>query len=730
MVHSLGASDIEAVWTERGEVNSADFLLSRSGDFRWINEASSERDYREFLCSKDLGRFDQLADAITRSFETEPHYVTTKAKLDNNDETEYDADDLLDKMSADSVDDWGGTTTNLYFVKAGAGAGKTTILRELTRRKAEEYTKGNEQFLYLYISARGRALTNLTDAISGELGSLRANFSSDAVPALVREGALVLIIDGFDELLGAAGYGDAFGSLHSFLSKLDARGALIVSARSSFYDIEFVGRTSTRDAADSGFDIEPISLLPWGPDQLNVYLERAAGHGAVAEGAKRAVSRLTDSDRELLTTPFFARLFLELVATVGVRESLRGFLFEEFVRREAGKFVDGDGKALLSASGHQVIFEKVAEDMWINNGEYIAEYLPLEVEYVADSYNLSSDAAQQIATKITSYAGLRQLNEGRLEFEHRVFFEHFLSQAIRRFLDWELENYDTVGDAAIHFAQRFLDHALLSDETVGAVVDKKNCEPWLDLLSHMAGNVARRDNRQRNTGSLVAAAFRHSGRVVGRVISYCHFVNTSFDGVSFIDTDFVNCRFYGVNWANSQFLGSSISGDMVMIERLVVSTSSRLDVSGLVASENLLSIVDASSGEEIFDPVEIRSLLRRAGMPGMTDQPVVFVGYSERAKERIRLLVRLNVAYRRSNPVCVDRDDRRNRNIFRHLDWEEIEDLLVHCQIVIRERRDTSGSSRVFLRKRIDFDQLFRIQVEEELPEGFLGDFWRRMREV
>lgn len=732
VVHSLGASDIEAMWTERGEYKSAEFRLSSNGDFRWLDESNRERNYREYLCSRDLGRFEQLADSITRTIDVYPNYITTKATLDNdNDDNKiYTADDLLEQLSTNSVEDWGGTTTSLFFVKAGAGAGKTTLLRELTRRKAEEYRNGKCNFLYLYISAQGRALTNLTDAISGELGSLRSNFSSDAVPALVREGALVLIIDGFDELLGAAGYGDAFGSLHSFLSKLDARGALVVSARSSFYDSEFVGRTSTTEAVESGYEIEPITLLPWGAEEIYRYIDQAGGPGGVSTKARRSIERLSDPDRELLATPFFARLFLDLVAEAGVEESLRGFLFAEFVRREARKFVDSDGTPLLSPSGHELIFEKVAEDMWINSGEYIAEYLPIEVEYVADSFNLSSDAAQQIATKITSYAGLRQINEGRLEFEHRVFFEHFLAQAIRRFLEEELVDIPTIGDAAIRFSQRFLDHALLSEEIVGAVVDSDNCDRWLDLLSHTTDNTSRRDNRQRNAGSLVAAAFRSAQRVVGRVIRYCRFVNTSFDSVSFLNTDFVNCSFYGVNWANSKFRRCSVLGDVAMIERLVVSSESRLDVDGIVPLGNLLSIVDASNGEEIFDPMEVRAFLRSAGMPGMTDRPVVFDDYSQRGKDRIWLLGRLSVAYRRSNPVCVDRQDRRNRNIFRHSEWQELEDLLVDYQIVKLEPRDTSGASRRFLRRRIDFDRLMRMQADQELPADMLGDFWRAMRAV
>jgi hypothetical protein len=71
------------------------------------------------------------------------------------------------------------------------------------------------------VSAQGRALSNLKDALAAETGDLRATFTWDAIAPLTRRGLLVPIIDGFDELLGAAGYGDAFGSLREFLSDLN-----------------------------------------------------------------------------------------------------------------------------------------------------------------------------------------------------------------------------------------------------------------------------------------------------------------------------------------------------------------------------------------------------------------------------------------------------------------------------------------------------------------------------
>ena len=93
---------------------------------------------------------------------------------------------------------------------------------------------------------------------SGQLQDLRAGFTRDAIATLVRAGLLVPIVDGFDELLGTAGYSGAFSSLQSLLVQLEGLGAVVVSARSSFSTKEFLGRSA--DPVDQQAD--PAAALP------------------------------------------------------------------------------------------------------------------------------------------------------------------------------------------------------------------------------------------------------------------------------------------------------------------------------------------------------------------------------------------------------------------------------------------------------------------------------------
>ena len=53
-----------------------------------------------------------------------------------------------------------------------------------------------------------------------DLQDLRSRFSYNAVPPLVRNGLVVPVIDGFDELLGSGGYDEAFSSLAAFIAPI------------------------------------------------------------------------------------------------------------------------------------------------------------------------------------------------------------------------------------------------------------------------------------------------------------------------------------------------------------------------------------------------------------------------------------------------------------------------------------------------------------------------------
>jgi len=721
LVDASGAT-ITAAWSQRGKDRHAEFCLSPDGDFRWVaSDAQAPRTYRQFLCSEGLADFDQLAAAIVRAFPAARHYVPTQAGLDSNGAApeRKPSDELILKQSSEALGDPAGKT-QMLFLKGDAGSGKTTLLREVTRKQAEFFRKDKSPFLYLYVSAQGRALSNLRDALSGELDDLRAGFTRDAVPPLVRQGLVVPIIDGFDELLGAAGYGDAFGSLHQFLDQLDGLGVLIVSARSSFYDVEFLGRELTEGTRASAYDIVPVTLRPWGDEEILHYLARVRGGESVREEDRKAVLDLPPTDRELLAKPFFTSLFPEYVDSPEGRDrgvSLSEYLVDSYVRRESEKIVDRDGRPLLEVDGHRKIFELTAEFMWTGEKrDFNADDLRTVAELVADEVGLAGDSAKQLVTKITSYAGFRTSRRGReqrFQFEHEVYFDHFLSEALRR----RLNSSGELGN--------FLDGGLLPEEMIVGVVDADNARHWLALLDGFQRNTALQDNRRRNAGTLAAVCFRMLRQIKARSIRFCHFVNTTFGDATFDAVEFRDCRFVAVRLEKVSFRDCKLEN--CVAESIVVAGQGRMEITGLVPGENLYCMIDVETSDEVYSPADMRRLLDRAGVPDMGDELPV-VRYSEQAQRHIDLLQRIVSKYRQSNLLCLE-DDRLVR-LFQDRSWPSLRELLVRHQIVGEESRQTSGSKKTFFRSKVSPTDLMRLEREQSLPAGPFGNFWRALREM
>jgi hypothetical protein len=667
-----------------------------------------------------MADFKQLAQAILRAFPRANHYLETRAVVDRNgtpiDESSHQV--LLSTSSRALTEPLG--KTQMLFLKGDAGAGKTTLLREVTRQQAERYLSGHSPFLFLYISAQGRALSNLRDALSGELDDLRAGFTRDAVPPLVRQGLIVPIIDGFDELLGAAGYGDAFGSLHQFLEQLDGLGVVMVSARTSFYDVEFIGRELTESTRASAYDIVPVTLCPWSEGEVAQYLASVRGQQFLNDRDREAISDLNPRDRELLAKPFFASLFPDYVDSPEGRSkglSLVEYLVNSYVRRESEKIVDRDGRPLLDINGHRQIFTLTAEFMWTGEKrDFSADDLRTVAELVAEDQKLPSDSAKQLVTKITSYAGFRTSRQGkdqRFQFEHEVYLDHFLSEALR----------SKMRDSAQ--LASFLNGGLLAEEVIAAVVDKENASRWLDLLCGFRRTSTLEENLRRNAGTLAAACFRAAGTITNRIIEYCHFVNTSFGDAQFEGVEFRGCRFVSTHLERARFRNCRTTD--CFAERLIISPRGHIEINGLVPGVNLYCVVDVAHGEEIFSPSEMRRLLHAAGMPGMEEERPE-VTYSDRAQRVINLLQRVLRKYRQSNLLCLE-DDNLIR-LFQDPSWPTLRRLLVKHQIVTEETRETSGSRKMFLRYRVSLPDLMFLERQRNLPPGALGDFWRDLRAI
>ena len=718
----IDGNTLSATWQVRGHEQEALFDLDSSRVLRWVTGPSGNDPYSAFLTSDLMADFDQLASACRATIEREDDFVASEALIDDGlqPQSELLTPSALSQL-ADRSRHHAEGLTSLFFLKGDAGAGKTTLLREATALQAERYLAGESDFLFFYVSAQGRELSNLRDAFSGELDDLRAAFTRDAIATLARAGALIPIVDGFDELLGTAGYSGAFSSLQSLLAELDALGTLVVSARSAFYDIEFLGRSSGRPS-DADMTITTVELEPWSDDQLRDYLVRDRV-GQDTEQTLKAFERLAPADSELLRRPFFASQFETFVAGAGPADSDHGLLehlITAYIGREAEKIVNASGDPVLPPAGHRHLFELAVSEMWESESRQLSgDDLRTIAELVSEKFGLESDQAAQLRAKVTSYAGFRPRGsrhetQANFAFEHEVYFDYFLGSAIQGLL----------GDSRFDELLRFLDRGVIPDavalDAARALTDDRPLSP---ALLRCSTGIAF-ENRRRNLGSLVLA--------YAREVEPMH--DLSLRGLAFIDVASGSAEFHSVIFGDCQFFSADLQGirfedceaETSSFDGIKLSSDSRMNIRGLRPGANIRSVRDEPSGE-VYAPAAIAQLLERLGAPADEPKPELPV-YSERAQELIKLLERASRAYARTNILYAA--DHRLQSLFGSSHWSELKHLLLEHAVISEEERESQGANVPAYRLRVNRDELLAGQSDGNLPQSSTSGLWQDLRSM
>jgi hypothetical protein len=707
---------LHARWTERGRDRSEFFEVNRDGGIAWL-KGDVHHGYSSFLADTSMADLGQYAEASRLKYGEFSSFVATNATVEDvtGDVREITASPagLRDEVET-ALATFAGRT-RILFVKGDAGAGKTTLLQQLTATQAESYEGEPADFLYFYVPAQGRALSNLRDAFAGELDDLRTRFRRDAVAPLARQGLLVPIIDGFDELLGTAGYSDAFSSLQSFLADLEGLGVIVVSARSSFYETEFVTRSAA--LAHGAYEVVPVTLRPWSDPQLSDYLQRTGGQ-KVAD----RLERLGPADRDLLRRPFFARQFGEFARehedAVAESDSLIDFLIDAYLARESGKFVDRNGVPLLDVEGHRRFFEETAEYMWDTGDRVLGEdELRTLAEAIAEEGNLSGAEAQQLKTKITSYAGLKVGNgagSGKFTFDHEVYFDYFLAEAVRRKLD---------EGAQLSF---FLGRGILTASVVARAIRQLDSpQKALERLSGVASGAVTQENQRRNAAELVAAMARSDG-VADLEARYLDFVGTDLHAARFVNVAFRECNFVSSDLTAAQF--ESCTADATSFAAAELGHGTRLDISGLRDHSVVSSVV--VDGVEVFAPIAIEEALAAFGAPAGAGGRRLTESHElgRTGKELSDLVHKVARVFRRTTLIAADGREQHLRSVYRDRQWELLLRLLTETEVVKTEIRAVSGPRRTFLRLAVSLDDLLRAETLVVLPDSPVGDFWRQVR--
>lgn len=730
---------ITAQWTARGNTREATFSISLDQGII-VRHSGCTFSYKSFLSSPLLGDLLGLAKMIlaSQSVAPRPPFVPTKARLaDTPAASPIPAVQLLRETLEGPTPE----LTRIVMVTGEAGAGKTRVLQELVRDQAERYLKGQTDCLYLYINAQGRALARFNEALATELQDLRATLTYHGVTPLVRLGVLVPVIDGFDELLGVGGYDDAFSSLRAFIDELDGQGQIVASARSTYYEQEFVARAgSVSGLGRQAWTQIPVEVIPWGDEELSIYVELYAQQEELDDNATAALrSRLYEifagQNAELRRKPLFVARTVDVLhkepAFAGGDDLLKDLVLAYLERERKEKLLDRHGRALLERRHMELLFKTLAEEMWNQETRELDRRSVREVaEYVLVTEGLPEGVQRVVIERMPQLAFLVPgERSGGIAFEHEMLFSFFLGQVLRHHLS----------SRNIDGTRIFLSRSVLPIEVTNAALRGSDREldlsvpeatqELMDLLASACNMETPRTAQVRENAGLVAEA------VIKISAAHGTLRDLTVRGMVFPGGDLRNvvmesCRFKDlelrrVDLSNTQLL-RCIADGVCLNEIIIDLRRTRLELEGLrIESEVIgLAVREGGLNRGIFNPTEMRRALAAVGATAYIDEEE-----SQRERRILDdhrfLLERLLRAYRRSNPVCTADDNL--QAIFRHPGWQGFERILLRHRIVTKEIRSTSGRPKEFLRRQFLPEEIMAGADRLAPVSSTIRSFWEEL---
>lgn len=679
--------------------------------------------YASFLASTAMADLHGIARNTGNVIEELDDYVSLEAvAVDSESEGAVrDSSDLIRELAIP-----GNGRTNVVFVTADAGVGKTSLLRHLVRQKAVEYLRGASGDLWLYVDAQGRRLAQLDDAIAAELDNVRARFPYHAATPLVRSGALILVVDGFDELIGSVGsYDEAFSSLANFISDLNGFGCIVAAARSAYYEQEFLTRTTSTSLADTSdsWSLQAVRLLDWSNAKRHEYLDRVTtvrgltGHEA-AEKISDVESVLAAIEvRNVGRKAFFVSRTLDILleGSLPTGTSLLDRLVTAYVQREVETKLLSPATAtpMLDSEQYQLLLSEIAEEMWLQETRELSRVSIREItEIIGSAIGLSGDHLREIIERLPYGALLaRGSISGSVAFEHDIFYSYFLAEPISR--AWS--------QADARDLARILRRGRLPEEAAsltGRLLRNHNVQERLDALrnaiSKSSGDV---EQVRRNAGALTGGLLESTVnsdlsvrdlifgdvRLSDAVIRNSRFINCSFAGTSLSDVKFERC-----------------SSENVMMSRVLVTPGSTiLDIDGLRVPDfhGLVIRTPSSSDRWVFSPQDIRETLAECNLPDAGDSDT----YRRVEFSVILLIDRLCHCYLKTN-VLTEEDVAMVR-IVADPKWREIKKALVDSGTLIYETRGTGGN-KMFLRRTVPPQDIMLGLVRNALVPDSIFQFW------
>jgi hypothetical protein len=736
---------------------NGDFLLVRAGQDvtgRLLDDGSgamrviidgTEMSYRRFI-THHLARLDVFAERIIAKRAAPKVFVDGNALLSSptSDAELLPATAALARVSSEGSP----FATRVAFLTADAGHGKTLLLRELQHRTAVDFLSGRSPFLLWHVDLQGRQLVRLSEALMGDLGDLRiSGLWMSAVLRLIRMRALVLAIDGFDELAAEQGSTDALGALATLVRQLDGKGVVVAASRRTFFDTEdYLARAGLiRRSVAAACQFDQVALQPWGrPEGIALLGQVAADQHAAIDAEGLYDSTLLelggDAGHPMLTRPFLLNQLARAIVTFdidpatfirGMDDPLKGVaaLVQAFIEREVrDKWIRREtGEPLLSAAQHMELLARVAEEMY----EAQKDRLRLDViETIAsillEQWGIDPERRMQAVSMVRMHVLLTVPPDGESNvrsFDHAEFRDYFIAYALRRHLDGATAGSASALTSMLRIAQ-------ITDSTAKYVCGMLDlAEERSAALAGRLADLCRTEKRMTfipiNVGTLLP--FVLDGRAprnpvvvdAPAIFSSLVFERTKLEDVHLQGCTFLNASLVGVEW-------SRVRLTRCVLGELTIDLSSK--VTEVVLDDCEVSAVRVvKDGEEVareFAPSRIASALSSAGFTVQSPLPSELEFEAPADNAQTKLARRLLRVFQRTTIVNEHGLQQRFRQEFNTV-VDEIMPLLEQHAIVEPRTWHGGGASKVWALV-VPLDQL--LAGEEPGSSGPASEFWKDLK--
>ena len=753
---SAFADDDEEVLIE----NNGDFLIVRGGQDisgQLIDDGhggiqvtvdGTEIGYRSFITHR-LARLDVLAERIIAKRAAPSVFIDGDGLLSTpvGETASLLASEALQQVCSEGSP----FSTRVAFVTADAGHGKTVLLREVQHRTARRYLEGDSSFLFWHVDLQGRQLVRLSEALMGDLGDLRVSgLWMPAILRLMRMRALVLAIDGFDELAAEQGSTDALGALATMVRQLDGKGVVIAASRRTFFDTEdYLARAQLIRRSATACQFDQLALEPWGKSEaVDLFEQVAAGARKTVDASALYRETLTelggDDGHPMLTRPFLlnqlARAIVEFEHDLpsfirGMDDPHKGVaaLVQAFIEREVrDKWIHREtGERYLSAAQHMELLARVAEEMYETQKDRLKlDVIETITTILLEQWGVEPERRVQVAAMVRMHVLLIRPADGESNvrsFDHSEFRDYFVACALRKHLE------AVVDDGTMEPLASMLRIAQLTDSTAKYVCGMLDLRGERSrVLAQCLAKLCRDESRVNfvaiNIGTLLPFVLHARVDVEERVeidapavfsslvFERTHLVNLRLKGCTFLNTSLV-----GIHWEDVCLTRCTL-GELTVDVNAIISNVSleECEIGGLRILQN-----DGDVARE-YAPSRIYSALVEAGFTTKDGRPAQSILEQATDSLNTKLVRKLLRLFQRTTIVNESGLQQRFRQDFNAIVNDILPQLETHS--IVEKRVWHGGGRGAAWALVVPLDEL--LAAEESSVGGSLSGFWQAVKSV